>query len=262
MLDRPVSGRIFFEQVIRENLDGRPKQVQLIFERWVTRRSPGTFRTRVITDGVILPCIDYKGTRIKQYHKQGALRTETTINNARDFYVGKRLCNLYKLRQIGFQANRRLLEAEKISHDCILTEEQFHRLHHSLQVGQQRVSALSSVIATSRLSGMPWYSSTCCLPVSPTVSFAYDWAPLLGLDPQQLTPGKMTYHLRRLRLHGLIERIPHTHRYRQTTFGIRVALFFTLVYDYLLRPDLGAILPTLSRPGFTTPRFRPKRSGG
>ena len=34
VLDRPVTGRIFFEQVIRENLDlGRPDQVQLIFGR-------------------------------------------------------------------------------------------------------------------------------------------------------------------------------------------------------------------------------------
>lgn len=51
VLDRPVSGRIFFEEVIRENLDiVRPKQIQLIFERWVTRGTPGPFRTRVITE--------------------------------------------------------------------------------------------------------------------------------------------------------------------------------------------------------------------
>ncbi|HYR87672.1 MAG TPA: hypothetical protein VE422_26550 [Terriglobia bacterium] len=73
VLDRPVSGRIFFEEVIRENLDiGRPKEIQLIFERWVTESTPGPFRTRVITDGVIPSLhIDYKGTRIKQYHKEG-----------------------------------------------------------------------------------------------------------------------------------------------------------------------------------------------
>ena len=73
VLDRPVHGRIFFEEVIRENLDiGRPKQIQLIFERWVTKRTPGPFRTRVITDGVIPSLhVDYKGTRIKQYHKEG-----------------------------------------------------------------------------------------------------------------------------------------------------------------------------------------------
>jgi hypothetical protein len=41
VLDRPVSGRIFFEQVIRENLDlGRPKQVQLIFDRSIIKTTP------------------------------------------------------------------------------------------------------------------------------------------------------------------------------------------------------------------------------
>jgi len=249
VLDRPVSGRIFFEQVIRENLDiGRPKQVQLIFEKWVTRRSPGAFRTRVITDGVIPSLhVDYKGTRIKQYHKEGqALRTETTINNARDFYIGKRLCNLQALRHIGFQANRRLLEVEKISHDCILTEEQFQRLHHSLQIGQQRVSALR--FGDRNVQAL-WHALVLfdLLPAGfSNFQLRLRLAPLLGLNPEQLTPGKMTYHLRRLRLHGLIERIPCTHRYRLTGFGLRVALFFTRTYDHLLRPGLGAIMPALS----------------
>ena len=74
MLDRPVSGRIFFEQVMRDNLDiGRPDQVSLVFDRRICAHgpppTPGRFRTRVITDGVI-PClhIDYKNTKIKQYH--------------------------------------------------------------------------------------------------------------------------------------------------------------------------------------------------
>jgi len=52
VLDRPVTGRVFFEEVIRENLDiGRPSHVQLIFDRKVTRRTPGRFRTRVIYRG-------------------------------------------------------------------------------------------------------------------------------------------------------------------------------------------------------------------
>ena len=50
VFDRPATGRLFFEQVIRENLDiGRPSQVSLIFNRRVTRQTPGRFRTRVIT---------------------------------------------------------------------------------------------------------------------------------------------------------------------------------------------------------------------
>jgi len=100
VLDRPQSGRIFFEEVIKENLDlGRPDQVQLIFDRRVTRRTPGRFRTRVLTEGVTPSLhIDYKRSRIKQYHKEGrALRTETTINDSRDFGIGKRLPNLAAL---------------------------------------------------------------------------------------------------------------------------------------------------------------------
>ena len=66
--------------------------------------------------------VDYKNAKIKQYHKEGrALRTETTINDTRDFGLSKRLStnNLTALRQIGFSANRRLLGVQRISHDPI-----------------------------------------------------------------------------------------------------------------------------------------------
>jgi len=72
MLDKPVSGRVFFEQVIRDNLDiGRPDQVALVFDRRLMRRgkrpTPGRFRTRVITEGVTPSLhVDYKHPRIKQ----------------------------------------------------------------------------------------------------------------------------------------------------------------------------------------------------
>src|SRR5208337_998147 len=132
VLERPLTGRIFFEEVIRENLDiGRPDQVQLIFNRRVTKRTPGRFRTRVLTEGVTPSLhVDYKRSRIKQYHKEGrALRTETTINDARDFRIGKRLVNLPALRRIGFQANRRLLDVQRISQDCAVGEEAFRRVN-------------------------------------------------------------------------------------------------------------------------------------
>jgi hypothetical protein len=126
MLDNPVSGRVFFEEVIRQNLDvGRPDLVSLIFNRGLKRTgpraTPGRFRTRVITDGVTPSLhVDYKHATIKQYHKEGrALRTETTINDTRDFQIGKRLTNLPALREVGFCANRRLLRVQRLSHDPI-----------------------------------------------------------------------------------------------------------------------------------------------
>ena len=68
-------------------------------------------------------------------------------------------------------------------------------------------------------------------------------AQLLGRDPAHYPVGRMTYDLRRLRLHGLIQRIPHSHRYEATVEGLRIALFFTRTYARLLRPKLAEIMP-------------------
>ena len=67
------------------------------------------------------------------------------------------------------------------------------------------------------------------------------FAALLGKDPSQITPGQMSYQLRRLRLHGLIARQPRSNRYHLTDFGLRVTVFFTRTYARLLRRDLAKI---------------------
>ena len=65
----------------------------------------------------------------------------------------------------------------------------------------------------------------------------------MGKTPEALTAGQMTYHLRRLRLHGLIERIRGTQRYRVTDSGWRTALSCTRVYNRVLRPGLAQVIP-------------------
>ena len=245
VLDRPLSGRLLFDQILHENLDlGRPDQVQLIFNRRLTRRTPGRFRTRVITNGVEPSLyVDYKRSKIHQYHKLGrALRTETTVNDTRDFAIGKRLHNLPQLRQVGFQANRRLLDVQRISHDGTIGEDAFQRLQQPQRVDDQRVSAmrygdprvqaLLQVLVMFRLSIAGFTNRDLRELV----------APLLGLLPSQLSPGSMTYDLRRLRLRGLIERTPGTHRYAVTEYGLRIALFYTRTHSRLLRPGLSQVL--------------------
>lgn len=250
VLDRPVTGRIFFEDVIRENLDlGRPDRVQLIFARRVSRQTPGCFRTRVITDGVTPSLhIDYRHTRIKQYHKDGrALRTETTINDTRDFAICKGLSHLSALRKVGFQANRRLLDVQRISHDCAIGEAAFGHVSRPVTIDGQRaaalrfadpvVQALLSLLVMFRLLPTGWRQRDLVEPL----------AVLLGVPPSALTTGRMTYQLRRLRLHGLIARLPGTHRYRVTPRGLRLALFFTRVHARLFRPGLAVVMPDVAQ---------------
>jgi hypothetical protein len=244
--DRGTSGRCFFEEVIRENLDwGRPEQVQLIFGRKLQRKTVarGRCRTRVVTEGVIPSLhVYYKNTHLKPYHKEGrALRTETTINNTYDFGVGRRLKNLPALREIGFTANRRVLEVERLSHDCQIGEQSFARLQRPAQVegqhaaalpfGQARVQALLAALVNFSLQPRGFQNQ----PLRPLL------AQSLGMEESAITAGRMSYDLRRLRLHGIIQRLPGTHRYRLTEAGLKTALFYSRAYQRLLRPGLSLL---------------------
>lgn len=247
LLDAPVSGRIFFEHVIRDNLDvGRADKVGLIFGRRIhhgRKRSTQTrCRTRVITDGVT-PSLhtEYKHTTIKQYHKEGkALRTETTINDSWDFDLRKGLGNLPALREIGFSANRRLLGVQRLDHDPLLGAQQLHDVLDpavtetgtkipGLKLGQTRSHALLSALLTFRthLAGFT------------NRDLRHLTAELRGLSPGTVTAGQITYDLRRLRSHGLIQRVPQTHRYRVTDTGLRTAMLLTRVHDRLLPTALA-----------------------
>jgi hypothetical protein len=249
MLDAPVTGRIFFDQLIRDNLDlGRPDRVSLIFDRKIIRKgkraTPGRFRTRVITEGVTPSLhVDYKNSKIKQYHKLGkALRTETTINDTKDFGVAKGLSHLPELKEIGFTASRRLLDVQRISHDpaegaavlAALTQPVISPAGTrtaGMSLISLRVQALLAALCVFRLlpHGFTNRDLRTCL------------APLLGLEPGAMTCGQITYDLRRLRIHGLIERIPGTFRYQVTVTGIRQALFLTRLTQRLLIPGLAEL---------------------
>lgn len=244
VFDRPLSGRHLFEDVIRENLDlGRPEKVSLIFNRRITKRTPGTFQTRVITQGVIPSLhVSYKSSKIKQYFKEGrALRTETTINNTHDFGIGRNLKNLPALRAIGFAANRRLLDVESVAQDGVLAEGVFDQVTQPQVVGGQRAPGLH--FDDPRVLAL---FTALCLFLTQPEGFRHarlrDWmAQALGVPLAAYSCGRMTYDLRRLRLHGLIERVPQSHRYRVTDLGLRVALFFSKVNSRILRPGLSQL---------------------
>jgi hypothetical protein len=251
VFDRPLTGRQFFEQIIKDNVTlGHPSQLQLIFDRRIMKTTPGRFRTRIITDGVIPSLhLDYKNTRIKQYHKLGrALRTETTINDTRDFQIGRALGNLARLRQIGFGANRRLLGVQTAARDALHSEAAFRRVHEPLVTPQgQKIAGLR--FGDSRVHQL--LQALIVLSVLPGVFRARQLRAILGQPGQPpasaglYTPGRTTYDLRRLRRHGLIERLPGKLAYRVTAGGLRAALFYTHAYDRVIAPGFADFDPQI-----------------
>lgn len=63
-----------------------------------------------------------------------------------------------------------------------------------------------------------------------------------------MKPGQMTYHLRRLRLHDLIERTPHSFSYKVTDFGLRSALVLTRVHNRFLTTVMADAGPQSKHP--------------
>ena len=227
---QPRHGRIFFEEVIRENVDlGRPENIQLIFARRVTKRTPGPFRTRVVREGVIPSLyVDYKSNRLKQYFKEGrALRTELTVHNPRDFGLDRGLENLSALREWPFKPTDVCCTSKRPAKISLFPKQLFQEVTRP----QVRGRATSLGVAFWRSHRVGVVRRVGVVPaVAPGFSqcrFAGDIAPLLGDDPSQWTPGRLTYQLRRLRLHGLIERVPNSTRYTVTDRGIKVALWFS-----------------------------------
>jgi hypothetical protein len=242
VFDRPLRGREFFETVIRDNLDlGRPDHVQLLFPRQIRRNTPSRFTTHVITKGVNPSLhIAYKHCRIKQYFKEErALRTETTFNDTYDFGIGRRLSNLSYLRTLGDHINRRVLETERLAHDCGLAAAQLADLVQptrtddgrpapALKFGQPRVTALLNATCHFLWTADGLTNAQ----LRPLV------ASLLGTS---YTTRQMGYDLRRLTRKGLVIRLDHQKRYVLTPYGRRVALFLTKVHARVLRPGLQAL---------------------
>jgi len=243
----PAQGRALVEDIIRDNLNiGRPDRVSLLFDRRVTKATPSEFYTRVIQHGV-LPSIRicYKHSALKLYFKDGrAMRIETMINNARDFYINKGLMkNWDTLVKLGHKINHRMLENLLVSQDCFLPLDTLRAIGKptKLKNGQrasamhfadQRVMALMATLARHIY----------IISTMTNKSLRESVALLMGLEPDEYPSAKMSYDLRRLRLKGLLERIPHSHAYSLTDLGLKVAVFFTKLEQHLFKPGLSALL--------------------
>lgn len=248
----PVQGQALVESIIRDNLDlGRPDRVSLLFERRVTKATPSEFHTRV-DQYTVLPCIriKYKHSVLKQYFKDGrGLRTEMMFNNMTDFGFNKGLANWADIVAFGYDCNDRLLAHLQLSQDCFLPLDTVQHLGQAthldngqrasaLRFGDQRVMALMAALTRHAH----------IISEVTNKSLRQTVAQFLGLDPADYSSAKMSYDLRRLRLKGLIERIPRSHAYRLTDFGTKTAIFFTKLNQRLFAPGLSALVPDQLHP--------------
>ena len=239
VFDRPLAARTFFEALVRDNIGvGRPEAVAIVFGRQVRTTTKEPFATRVFSPGTEVKMdFRYKHSRVKQYLKEGrALRIETVINKPADLGVLARIGHLPELVERARQVNHRLLMIERAGQDCAIGSALFERIHQPYNREGQRTGALR--FGDPRATALT--GALCCVVHAVTGFTNQSLRGLVaGLLGTTYSTSQMTYDLRRLRLHGLIERRPHTNTYTLTHDGIRVALFYTKVHDRILRPLLA-----------------------
>jgi hypothetical protein len=247
VFDRPAAGRAWFEATLPDQLTlGRPDQAAVIFGRRVTRRTPGRFHTKIFNRGTEAAIqIHFRASKVKQYFKEGrALRTETSVNDTRDFGVGRLLTNenWNALINIGHEINQRLLDHQLDACACAPDATLLERVvlpsttddglpAPGLRFGDPRTMALLACLC----------------------SFQHLIVGLTNRSLRELIAGlipgygarQMTYDLRRLRRKGFIQRIPRTQRYELTSDGRRLAIFLTKTYTRILNPALAELDPAL-----------------
>ncbi len=247
VFDRPQAGRDWFEQTIRDQLTlGRPDHVAIVFARRVIATTPGRFATRVLNRGdQVALQVHYKHSKVKQYFKDGrALRTETTVNDTYDFGVGRLLtqANWQALLQVGHEINERLLDAQLEACACAPDATTLERVvlpsrdeqgqpAPALRFGDPRVQAL--------------LVSLCCFSHLLEGVTNRSLRALVATHLPDYTPRQMTYDLRRLRRKGFLVRIERSNRYRLTTDGRRLAVFFAKTYARVVTPSLAELDPVL-----------------
>jgi hypothetical protein len=244
VFDDPRRARGFFESLVADNIGiGRPEQIRTVFipDRR-GRRTPLPSSTRVFSPGTDVHVdFSYKHSRVKQYLKEGrALRIESVINKPSDIGVLARLEHLPELVGKARQINDRLLMIERAGQGCAIGSVLFERIHQPYMREGQRTGALR--FGDQRAMAL---AGSLCLVVHAVTGFTNkslrgQVAGLLGRD---YSSSQMSYDLRRLRLHGLIERQPGTNSYTLTPEGIRVAVFYTKLQARLLQPLLDADKP-------------------
>ena len=250
VFNAPRRARAFFEALVADNLDiGRPEVIELIFKRGQRRgaKAGGQFKTHIVTYGTEVNVnAFYRHSRIKQYLKDGrALRIETVINDPDDVGCRRRLCHLDELQARARAVNTTLLDTERVGQGCVLASPAFERIARptltedgrrapALRFGDPRVQALAGALCTSVLAvtGITNKSLRALMPG------------LLG--GANYTRNQASYDLARLRVNGLITRIPGKNRYRLTGDGLRFAIFYTKLHDRLLRPLLATDQPPAS----------------
>jgi hypothetical protein len=180
----------------------------------------------------------WKNSCLRQYEKfRTFMRLELLCNCLPDLNLKKDLFDLEEVRTTSHQILDRFAANQSRNLNAHGHFDLLARLAKPVRLGQSKIAGirldqvrmmrLLEVLLRRGAGALGGWNTK---ELRPTILDAFE------LTARQYSVGALRYDMRKLRAHGLIERLPHTRRYRLTTKGQKVAILMTLLRKRLYGP--------------------------
>jgi hypothetical protein len=227
---------------------GQPTKLATVFGRTVTKRYRGKLETLIEDLDLPNPVIRsyYRDGSIKQYVRDHLLlRTEATSNNVTDFGVPKALAAVPQLRSAMAAVVDRYLTIQQDILETFVDRGQLRQLAEPTRLPSGRripglkldhprqLALMHALVRFAHIAASDTFTTKDLHPVI---------AAALDLPPDQYRLSSLRYELSKLRAKGLVERVPHSRRYRLLPQGYRICLIFLKLFERVYAPLTAGLL--------------------
>ncbi len=227
---------------------GQPDKLTVIFGRKITRRHRGQLQTVIEDLHLPNPVIrsHYGHGFIKQYVRDHLLlRTEAATNNVRDYAVPKAIDNLPQLRQQQTAIVDNYLDVQQDILETFVDRGELRKLSQPtvLPTGKRipglkldhprQLAVMQALVRFSHIAAGRTFS---------LAELHANVAAALDRSTADYRLSSLRYDLSKLRAKGLVEKIPHSRRYRLLSDGYRLCLVFLKLFERIYAPLTAGLL--------------------
>lgn len=227
---------------------GQPKKITVIFGRKVTERHQGKLQTEIEDLDLPNPVIrsHYKNGFLKQYVRDDRMiRTEAATNNVNDYGLNKAVEYLPELQNRLQQITTRYLDIQQDILETFVDRGQLHRLSQpTVTANGKRIPGLKldNPRQLALMHALVRFSHIAAGSTFTTAELHAPVAEALGLATGDYKLGSLRYDLSKLRAKDLVQKIPHSRRYRLLPQGYRICLVFLKLFERIYAPLTAGLL--------------------
>ena len=227
---------------------GQPTKLATIFGRKVTKRYRGKLATLIEDLDLPNPVIRsyYRDGSIKQYVRDHLLlRTEATSNNVRDFGVPKAIEAVSQLRGAMSAVTDRYLTVQQDILETFIDRGQLRQLAEPTRLSNgkripgltldhpRQLAVMHALVRFAHIAGGDTFTTKDLHPAA---------AAALDLTTEQYRLASLRYDLSKLRAKDLVEKVPHSRRYRLLPKGYRICVVFLKLFERVYAPLTAGLL--------------------